>query len=59
MIVIRNRKMLRKTNETFGSGLRGILVDVLFSSIVLIKVFSKSISPTVITKTLIKARPGS
>ena len=59
MIVIRNKKMLRKTNETFGNGLRGMLVDVLFLSIVSIKVFTKSISPTVITKTLIRARPIS
>ena len=44
-----------KINEASGNGFRGLLVDVLFLPIVSIKVFPKSISPTVITKTLIKA----
>lgn len=57
MIVISSKKKLMKTKEASGNGLRGLLVDELFLPIVSIKVFSKSISPTVITKTMIKARP--
>ena len=57
MIVISSKKKLINTNEASGNGLRGLLVVVLFLPIVSIKVSSKSISPTVITKTMIKARP--
>ena len=57
IIVINIRKKPTKTKEASGNGLSGLPVDVLFLPIVLIKALLKSISPTVITITLINARP--
>lgn len=54
MIVISSKKKLMKIKEVFGNGLRGLLVDVLFLLIVLIKVFLKLIFLIVIIKIMIK-----
>ena len=59
MIVMSSKKKLTKKKEASGNGLSGFPVNALVLLIVSIKVSSNSISPIVITITLIKACPTS
>ena len=59
MMAMSKRKKVTNTNEAAGNGLSGLRVEVLFLPMVSINVSSNSNSPTIITITLIKARPGS